>query len=330
MCQPKSRFDSTEMFDELLDIAKNRIDDKKLRSLVVDVLQAHRETLLTLPAAKKNHHAYVGGWLEHTLSVTRTAVQLAEKYDDYYPDMQPRLDKNVVAAGAILHDIGKLREGQAIGGISILRREAGAFDDKDVALLNTFADQAVIAIENVRLFNETKEALERQTATAEILKVIASSPADVQPVFDAIAKSAMQLLVGHSAAVTRLVGESLHLAAFTSTSKSGDEAMKRAFPVPLSTGMIGKAARTGLPAYSSDIETDPELSSEPRERARARGFRSVVAVPMQRDGTVAGVISVTRRDGLFRGTGSCSHLDPVIAGTFRNAPMLRAEGYSFE
>ena len=110
MCQPKSRFDSAEMFDELVGIGKDRIDDKKLRALVVDILQAHRDALLTLPAAKKNHHAYVGGWLEHTLSVTRTAVQLADKYDDYYPDMQPRLDKAIVAAGAILHDIGKLRE----------------------------------------------------------------------------------------------------------------------------------------------------------------------------------------------------------------------------
>jgi 3'-5' exoribonuclease len=110
MMQPKSRFDSGEMFDELLGIAKERIDDKKLRTLVVDILNEHRETLLTLPAARKNHHAYVGGWLEHTLSVTRTAVYLADKYDDYYPEMQPRLDKNVVVAGAILHDIGKLRE----------------------------------------------------------------------------------------------------------------------------------------------------------------------------------------------------------------------------
>ena len=96
------------MFDELVEIAKQRIADKALQRLVVDILKANREALLTLPAARKNHHAYVGGWLEHTLSVTRTAVHLADKYDDYYPDMQPRLDKSVVVAGAILHDIGKL------------------------------------------------------------------------------------------------------------------------------------------------------------------------------------------------------------------------------
>jgi 3'-5' exoribonuclease len=110
MMQAKSRFDSAEMFDELLELAKEKITDKALKHLTVEILETHREPLLTFPAARKNHHAYVGGWLEHTLSVTRTAVFLAEKYDDYYPDMQPRLDKNVVAAGAILHDIGKLRE----------------------------------------------------------------------------------------------------------------------------------------------------------------------------------------------------------------------------
>jgi len=109
----KTRFDAGEMFDDLVALAKNKIDDKKLRSLTVELLQEHRETLLDLPAARKNHHAYVGGWLEHTLSVTRTVVYLVDKYDEYYPDMQPPLDKNVAFAGAILHDIGKLREYEA-------------------------------------------------------------------------------------------------------------------------------------------------------------------------------------------------------------------------
>ena len=84
-------------------------------------------------------------------------------------------------------------------------RQAGRFADHHVQLLQTFADQAVIAIENVRLFNETQEALERQTATADILKVIASSPSDVQPVFEAIATSSKRLLGGFSATVFRFV-----------------------------------------------------------------------------------------------------------------------------
>jgi len=110
MCLPQTRFEMPAMFAELLSIARERIDDAPLRALVVDLLEANREQLLTLPAATHNHHAFVGGYLEHVLSVSRTCVYLADKYDDYYPEMKPRLNKALVVAGAILHDIGKLRE----------------------------------------------------------------------------------------------------------------------------------------------------------------------------------------------------------------------------
>jgi two-component system, NtrC family, sensor kinase len=105
-----------------------------------------------------------------------------------------------------------IREGAALGVIQLRRTEVNPFTDGQLELLQTFADQAVIAIENVRLFNETKEALEQQTATSEILGVIGASPTDVQPVFDAIARSCVRLCHGAFSGVFRFDGELIHLA----------------------------------------------------------------------------------------------------------------------
>jgi 3'-5' exoribonuclease len=109
-CRPQSRFDPQAMFAELTAIVRERIEQPDLRKLVESILMKYQEKIKTFPAARHNHHAFVGGLLEHTLSVTRTAIFLADKYAEYYPDMQPPLNKGLVAAGAILHDIGKLRE----------------------------------------------------------------------------------------------------------------------------------------------------------------------------------------------------------------------------
>jgi 3'-5' exoribonuclease len=109
-CLPQSRFEPQQMFEELLEIVRQQIACAPLRALVESILLANRPLLLRLPAARHNHHAFVAGWLEHTLSVTRTAIYLAEKYANYYPEMEPPLDRGMVVAGAILHDIGKIRE----------------------------------------------------------------------------------------------------------------------------------------------------------------------------------------------------------------------------
>ena len=110
MCQPCSRFDPLAMYRELCEIVAERVTRPGLRALVQSLLEEHRAKLLTHPAARRHHHAYVAGYLEHVLSVTRTCVYLADKYADYYTDLRPPLDKELVVAGAVLHDIGKLRE----------------------------------------------------------------------------------------------------------------------------------------------------------------------------------------------------------------------------
>jgi len=109
-CLPSSRFDPQAMFDRLVELAERHVEDEGLRGLVVSILRGNREKLLVCPAARRHHHAFCGGLLEHTLSVARNAALLADKYAEHYPDMQPPLDRGLVVAGAILHDLGKVRE----------------------------------------------------------------------------------------------------------------------------------------------------------------------------------------------------------------------------
>ncbi|MEH2605672.1 two-component system NtrC family sensor kinase [Bradyrhizobium sp. AZCC 1588] len=183
-----------------------------------------------------------------------------------------------------------MNQGSPVGIISVTRAEPGAFAPHHVQLLQTFADQAVIAIENTRLFNETQEALERQTATADILKVIASSPSDVQPVFDAIADSANRLIGGFSAAVFRYIDGKIHLAAYTPTDAVGDAVLQASFPAPLDKFPPYHLTREGAPAELPDTEREPAA----RDIARARGYRSMLFAPLMNDGEPAGIITVTR------------------------------------
>jgi two-component system, NtrC family, sensor kinase len=185
-----------------------------------------------------------------------------------------------------------LREGVAVGAITIRRAEVRPFADTQVKLLQTFADQAVIAIENVRLFNETKEALDRQTATSEILRVISSSPTDTQPVFDAIARNAVALCGGIGAVVLRFDGEMLHVAAHHAMSPEGVERLERAHPRP-----PGRDSPPGRAFLDRNVVQVPDLQAASEfaaSTARQRGAGSQLAVPLLREQEAIGVIGLAR------------------------------------
>jgi GAF domain-containing protein len=194
-----------------------------------------------------------------------------------------------------------LREGSALGAILLRRRERRPFTDRQVDLLKTFADQAVIAIENVRLFQELQarnrdltESLEQQTATAEILRVISSSPTDVQPVFDAIVRSAVTLCEAVNGSVFRFDGRLIHLVSQHGMTPEQVEANRRVFPLPPGRGSTNARAILTRDVVHVDIANDPE--HEQRVFVQ-QGFRTVLSVPMLRDGDPIGTITVTREEG---------------------------------
>jgi signal transduction histidine kinase len=231
---------------------------------------------------------------------------LETKRPVHIPDIKAeKVYRNGTAAAHALVDLGGgrtvlyvplLKDHAVLGTIVTYRQEVRPFTDKQIALLKSFADQAVIAIENARLFNETQQALERQTATAEILKVIAASPSDVQPVFEAIAERSTRLVSGFSTAVHRLIDGQQHLKAFTRISPEADAVIQAAFPRPLTDLVGAEQIRNGEIFEITDTELEFAQQPPLLEMARKRGYRSMVIVPLLRDREPIGLINVTRRD----------------------------------
>jgi GAF domain-containing protein len=191
-------------------------------------------------------------------------------------------DAALVAGFRAVLAVPMLRVGRAIGAIAIGRAAAGEFSTEQVNLLRTFADQAVIAIENVRLFKALEqknqaltESLDQQTATSEILRVIASSPGDIQPVFDAIAANAARLCDAVNGLVIRFDGELLHLAAHYNVDPERLAAVRQAYPRPPSRGALsGRAILMREVVHVPDVSQDAEYTLP---AATTIGYRSVLA-----------------------------------------------------
>jgi two-component system, NtrC family, sensor kinase len=142
-----------------------------------------------------------------------------------------------------------LKDGELVGAINLYRQEVRPFSDRQIELVNNFADQAVIAIENARLLNELRqrtddlsESLEQQVATSDVLRVISSSPTNVQPVFDAIAESAVRLCDGQFSFVLRFDGKVMDFASCCGLSAEGLDAFHSILPMPASEDTAGGRA----------------------------------------------------------------------------------------
>ncbi len=213
-----------------------------------------------------------------------------------------------------------LRAGEPIGAITLGWAEAGAYGDQQVLLLQTFADQAVIAIENARLFNETKEALERQTATAEILRVISASVTDTQPVFDAIVHSCRRLFAGKAVALAMPRDSMIESVAFASEGaeqRSGGSLK----PWPLDRGSgAGSCILDSQLIAVPDTEVAAARFPRMPQLALALGYHSALFVPLLRDGRAVGCLAVLRA-----AAGEFDAQEVALAQTFADQAVIAIE-----
>jgi two-component system, NtrC family, sensor kinase len=199
-----------------------------------------------------------------------------------------------------------LRDGLPIGVIALFRTVVKPYTEKQIELVTTFADQAVIAIENVRLFEavqartrELQESLEYQTATSDILGVISRSPMDAQPVFDIIAERVQKLCDAECSVVSMVEGELIRQASIRGLSKEGLAAVRSVNLKPVdSETLTARAIRSRAVVHVENVLADPQYGV--MDIARAGGWRGALAMPMLREEHVIGAIFVARpAPGLF-------------------------------
>ena len=237
------------------------------------------------------------------LVVGRTAmegrpVQIADVLaDPEYAQMKAQ----TLAQFRTLLGVPLLREGVPIGAIVLQRTEARLFTEKQIELVTTFADQAVIAIENVRLFDEVQarteelsESLQQQTATADVLKVISRSTFDLQTVLQTLVASAARLCDADQATITRQRDGEFYRSENYGFPSEFVELVKDV-PVRPETGTVsGRALLQGKVVHIPDVKADPDYTFVEAQRAGA--FRTALGVPMLREGTPIGVLALTRSE----------------------------------
>jgi GAF domain-containing protein len=187
-----------------------------------------------------------------------------------------------------------IRDGQVIGAIFVSRKQAGFFTDAQVQLLKTFADQAVIAIENVRLFNETKDALAQQTATADVLKLISRSTFDLRTLLQTLIESAARFCDADKASVIRERDGGFYSAEAYGYSREFMDYVQD-IPIKAKRGTAsGRALLEGHVVHIADVKADPEYTLI--EGQRLGDYRTILCVPMLREGVPIGVLVLTRSE----------------------------------
>jgi two-component system NtrC family sensor kinase len=226
---------------------------------------------------------------------TKVTVHSADiRTEKAYLDRDPLAVATVEVAGIrTLLCVPMLKEQELLGMIVIYRREVRPFTDKQIALVENFAAQAVIAIENARLLNELRQSLEQQTATSEVLRVISSSPGDLKPVFQAMLENATRICEAKFGVLHRFDGETFHFAAEVGSPPAlTDFFSERGSFVPEDGVPLDRLLQTKKVIHTVDIAAEQHQPPS----AKLGGARSHVTVPMFKDNELIGAIAIYRQE----------------------------------
>ena len=200
----------------------------------------------------------------------------------------------VIAGGRTFLTVGLRREQALLGALTVYRQEVRPFTDKQIALLQNFAAQAVIAMENARLLTQTREALEQQTATAEVLQVINSSPGDLAPVFDAMLEKALRLCGAAYGQLATYDGERFHRVAVSGETQLVEYVRRRGPFEPRPDGMLGRIVRGEDVVYIEDVLQSDEYRANPhmRELVDMGGHRTSLSVALRKESSLFGTLGI--------------------------------------
>jgi len=229
-------------------------------------------------------------------AVTRKPIQVADvRKDSAYLAGHPLAVGSADVAGMrALLVVPMLREGDFVGAFAIYRKEVRPFSDKEIELVQNFAAQAVIAIENTRLLKELRESLQQQTATADVLKVISRSTFDLRAVLQTLVESAARLCDAEKTVITREKGGAFYRAEAHGFPRAFMDYVKD-IPIKAERGSaFGRALLEGRAVHIPDVKADPEYTLA--EVQKLGDYRTVLSVPMLREGVAIGVLSLTRTD----------------------------------
>ena len=235
----------------------------------------------------------------HPLARMAAAKQLIHVLDyaedPAYRQREPAAVRLVELAGArSVIAVPMLNDDELVGAITIFRQEVRPFTDKQIALVQNFAAQAVIAIENTRLLNELRESLQQQTATAEVLQVISSSPGELEPVFQAMLDNATRICEAKFGNLLLFDGKDMRVVAMHNAPREHEELRRRSPVIPLERSITGPLVRTKKLVVVADITAEEPYASSPL--AKVGGARTALAVPMLRDDDLIGAITIYRQE----------------------------------